>query len=419
MQSQVITPLRADARQYFAYAYNLHQSGIYSGVLAKSKEQQSKLVPDAVRTPGYPLFLLPFIENGVDQNTLLNIAFAQVLMSTLVMIIAFFLARKILPIWGALGAVALVALSPHLVNANIFILSESLFAFLLTLCVWWLSGMNKNSSVWYLLLAGFLVALSSLVRPSLQYYVVCLAILFFLSFEIRHARKFLVFLLLGYVVGYGPWVARNLNAFGKVSDDQLKISWLYHGIYPEFKYKNDPKTYVFPYRYDPRSNQISQSTATVFTEVRRRFTEETWRHMRWYLFGKPEAFWRWNIVNGHAAGFVYPVTSTPYVSVTHFKVTYKLMEYLHVPIIILGMLGAFLVWMPTLVRGFNDHQRFAARVLSLVLLYFTFIHMIGVPYPRYSIPLRPLVYIMAFLTPILLFKLSMEVLRSPQDDKRS
>jgi len=412
MKSEVIIPLRSDAKQYFAYAHNLYRYGIYSGVLPEKQEQVKELVPDAVRTPGYPIFLIPFIHYSVVDNTLLNIAVAQVLMSTLVMIMVFFLARNLLPVWLSLCSVALVALSPHLVNANIFILTESLFTLLLLVCIWLSSRINSNSNALNLLLIGFLIALGSLVRPSLQYFIVCLGLLFFFSFGKKVSRKFLILLLVGFMVGYGPWVARNLSTFGEVGNDQLKISWLHQGIYPGFKYKKDPKTYVFPYRHDPRSKQISESTATVFAEVRRRFSEETWRHFKWYLLGKPEAFWRWNIVNGHAAGIIYPLASSPYVSVSHFKFTYRLMEHLHVPIILLGMLGSFLVWIPAFAKSINAEQRFAARIVSLVLLYFTFIHMIGVPFPRYSIPLRPLVYVMALLTVALVFKSSMEVIKN-------
>ncbi|MFC1664339.1 ArnT family glycosyltransferase [Pseudomonadota bacterium] len=414
MQSDVVNPLRADARQYFSYAYNLHRFGTYSSVFPTVKEPSENLAPDAVRTPGYPLFLLPFIHFQVGKITLLNIALAQVLMSTLVIIAAFFMARILLPVWGALSSAALIALSPHLVNANLFILTESLFTFALMMSVWLFSQISRSSSVWLLLLGGFLIALSSLVRPSLQYFVICMAILFFLSFEVRQARKFLIFMLIGFALGYGPWMARNVVTLGKVSDDQLKINFLHHGIYPDFKYRDDPRTYAFPYRYDPTSKRISQSMASINTEIVRRFSEQTWRHLRWYLLGKPVAFWQWNIVQGMGAGFIYPISSTPYVSVGHFKVVHRIMAQLHAPIIILGMLGAFLVWMPILMKGYKDKQRFAARVLSMVLLYYTFIHMIGVPFPRYSIPLRPLVYIMAVFTLILVFKFSRDRLKRGQ-----
>jgi hypothetical protein len=39
-----------------------------------------------------------------------------------------------------------------------------------------------------------------------------------------------------------------------------------------------------------------------------------------------------------------------------------------------------------------------ARFVSLVLLYFTAMHMVGAPFPRYSIPLRPFLYGMGLLT---------------------
>ena len=42
--------------------------------------------------------------------------------------------------------------------------------------------------------------------------------------------------------------------------------------------------------------------------------------------------------------------------------------------------------------GLTDRLRLPAQLCALIILYFFAIHFIGAPYPRYGIPLRPLVY---------------------------
>jgi hypothetical protein len=49
---------------------------------------------------------------------------------------------------------------------------------------------------------------------------------------------------------------------------------------------------------------------------------------------------------------------------------------------------------PTLLSP-DRTQQTAIRLLALTLSYVLAMHMIGAPYPRYSIPFRPLIYLLA------------------------
>jgi hypothetical protein len=71
------------------------------------------------------------------------------------------------------------------------------------------------------------------------------------------------------------------------------------------------------------------------------------------------------------------------------------MKWLHVPMVAAAALGCLLVWLPAVTRTNGHETLFAARFVALVLLYFTALHMIGAPFPRYAIPLRPFLYGMA------------------------
>lgn len=398
-QTQTPNPIIADARDYFAYAFNLRHHGVYSRSVETFTNPSARPEPDALRSPGYPAFLSLFMGKPVDQSTLKHIKWAQALLSTLAILGTFFLARLFLPTIGALGAALLTALSPHLVNVNLYLLTESLFAFLAVVGAWALGRALQSHRRAYLLWAvcGLLLAAGSLVRPSLQYFIVVAVLLAVASLGTRRGLKASVVAGAIFAVAMGAWSARNYAVIGELSDDTLKISAIHHGLYPGFRYQDDPKTYGYPYRYDPRSPEISRSVSAALTEVRRRFAEEPLRHLGWYLFGKPVALWSWNIVQGAGDAFVYPVEQSPYQDNPLFRSSHALMRWAHWPLVVLGALGSLAVWVPAVGRRLPPDQRVTAKAVSAILLYFTLIHMIVQPFPRYSIPLRPLLYCAAIL----------------------
>ena len=396
LQSDVVNPLRADAGQYFAYAYNLRHHGIYSRLRDVSRNGVG-LKPDAIRSPGYPIFLLPFSGKPVNYRSILSITVAQAILSTLTIVLVFLIARKFLPHWAAFGAAALTSLSPHLVNANIFVLTESLFTFILLVSAWALVRTKEESHSLWLLLIGCLVGALSLVRPSAQYLPLLMAGFYFIKFRWPVALKFGMVTAIGFILIFGPWLVRNLHSVGQPTNDYLKIATLHHGIYPNFMYRDDPRTYGFPYRYNPRSPEIKNSIEAVLAEIKRRFVAEPGRHLKWYLIGKPIALWQWNLVQGGGGGFVYPVSRTPYMNVKHFQITHRAMEILHTPLVILGLIGSLFVWSTSATKILGSQGSFAARAISVFLIYFTVVHSIGAPFPRYAVPLRPLLYAMAFV----------------------
>jgi hypothetical protein len=166
-------------------------------------------------------------------------------------------------------------------------------------------------------------------------------------------------------------------------------------MYPEFKFDGLDKSYGFPYQYDPRSDEISKSTTSVLKEIARRFRDEPAQHLKWYLIKKPLVFWSWNNIQGFGDVFLYPVHQTPYRTNLLFKWSHFLMRYLHWPLVLFCTVGCMMVWLPQLKHQYPEKSLYVARFVSALLLYFTAIHIIGAPFPRYSIPLRPFLYGMA------------------------
>ncbi len=120
----------------------------------------------------------------------------------------------------------------------------------------------------------------------------------------------------------------------------------------------------------------------------------------------------WDIIQGSGDVFVYPVTNSPYFHNTFFRVTHGLMYSLHYPLLVLTLFGCFMAWFPQAKLNLTQVSLLTARFCSLLLIYYTLIHMIGAPFPRYSVPLRPFLYGMALFTPYILIR-SIQKNRAP------
>ena len=297
LNTEVIAPFRSDAGEYFFYAYNLKHHGTFSKS-PHGYSQNKAPKPDAYRTPGYPLFLALFVDGKVTAKMLTHILIAQAFLSTLVVYFTYLLSRKIFPVSQALVISLLTAISPHLININIYILSEALFSFLVILFFWSLSRVKEPFNPKTFLMFGVLLGLASLVRPAIQYFVVLMIIVSFLSCGFRKGGQLAAVLLAGYFLVFGPWMARNLTTLGILSDNYVKYATIKFGLYPGLMYKDDPKTLGYPYHFDPNASQIKPELSSILKEVKRRFTTEPVRHLKWYGYEKGIMLWSWNMVVG-------------------------------------------------------------------------------------------------------------------------
>lgn len=392
----VDTPIRADAMDYYAYAYNMRNYNIYSRSPVALQGNPTQLTADAVRPPLYPLFLYPFTGERPTFSTVTAILVTQAILGALSLILAFYIFRSFLNEILAIAATALMAISPHLISLTHYVLTETLFSVILVGMFFFLAKASAASR-YVFGIAGALLAAASLTRPSAQYFIVPLLALLFLHFDRKAATRATIMLVLGFMLVFMPWIGRNLYTLGMATDNSLAIHTLHHGIYPNFTYNNNTRLYGFPYRADPRSNEISRSYATVLAEIKRRFETEPWLHLKWYVVGKPVAFWSWEDAQGSGDIFQYPVESTPYRYLPQFQATRFIMKLLHWPLVILGLIGCVIAWPPRYRFTRTKQSDFMLRSCSLLLIYFTALHVAGAPFPRYSIPLRPFLYGMAMV----------------------
>ena len=93
LTTQIDTPFRADARQYAGYAYNLRLHGVYSSNFDAMNNTTITHAPDAFRSPGYPLFLYPFMLIKQLDRFSANVFYVQVILSTITIAVVYFLGR--------------------------------------------------------------------------------------------------------------------------------------------------------------------------------------------------------------------------------------------------------------------------------------------------------------------------------------
>jgi len=385
--TNVEAPLSADAGDYVSYAVNMQRHATFS---RQRPGEDSEPQPDAVRSPVYPVVLLGILYLAPELPLLLA-QYIQAALSTVTILLTYLLCRRFLPPAWACAAAFLTAISPHLVIANVYLLTESLFTFGLLAALLLFVRAHERGGQWLAFLAGAVLGLLALTRAAVQYFVV--AVIALLRLEGRPVRALSV-VALGFIVVFGAWTARNVVSTGSASDDTLMINFLHHGMYPDFRYQDDPATYRFPYQYDPASPRISNSTPAILSEILRRFQEEPVRHLRWFLLGKPVAFWQWDIVQGMGDVYIYIVDRSPYFSRPVFQWTHALSRLLHAPLVVLGLLGCIACWFLS-ARLESRSAVFSVRLVAALIIYYQLIHIVGAPFPRYSVPLRPLIYAMA------------------------
>ncbi len=178
-------------------------------------------------------------------------------------------------------------------------------------------------------------------------------------------------------------------------DGALMATSILHGSYPNFMFEGNPESYGKPYRFDPLASEISASLRSVTSEIASRIHDSPMEYLQWYLIGKPINLFSWGNIQGMGDIFLYPVNASPYFDKPHFVVSRYFMYVVHVPLVILALSGSVFAWVKKNNSFLVAHSLFFMRCISLLLIYFIIVHIIAAPFPRYSIPMLPVIYGMA------------------------
>jgi hypothetical protein len=185
------------------------------------------------------------------------------------------------------------------------------------------------------------------------------------------------------------------------------LATLSHGAYPGFVHEN-PKYKYYAYREDPRQPEFSSSIGSFAAIFWERAKDRPLRYLSWYLIEKPYYLWSWNILQGQGDVYVYPVRTSLFYRSAAANAARTVMKALH-PLILLVSLAGLVLFVPG-VRRFPriPEERAVAMILFCILIYYTLLYTVFAPWPRYSVPLRPFLYVWALWSSQVLLSISLK-----------
>ena len=183
---------------------------------------ETNLIPDSFRTPGYPVFLAA-IYGMFGRNIPAVIGF-QIILSLLTSLVVYKIG--VTAFNKAVGIIAflLITINLELLAYPNYLLTETLFMFLLTTSVWFFVEYLKREKVVYFFLSALFVGLSTLCKPAGQYFPFIFFLVFLIKFR-KNLKMFFAYSLIFvgiFLLVVSPWLVRNYRVFGhaKISSMQ-------------------------------------------------------------------------------------------------------------------------------------------------------------------------------------------------------
>lgn len=421
--TEVDHPIRNDAKAYVAYAWNSKYLGVYSPnistVLGTSTVPPK---PDASSPPGYPMLLRVFMPFELDVSFITKVTNVQVWIAGITLLCSTLLAMALLGVWPGLALGALVALSPHQSVYVPYLLTETSFGAALMLALaagsaaLTVNGSRKRAALAFC--SGILFGLTCLIRPTLNQWVPVLLVLLLIPVMRRLWREAAV-LALGFALMMSPWWIRNEITLHRMGDSEKMLVTIQQGSYVNLMYQERPETFGAAYDFDPGARRATSSWQNLIDDLHDKIVSRPVDMLRWYLFGKVTHFFSWTSAEGWGDIFTYPVLRSPWLNDRVYVVIASLMRGLHAPLMIFGLLGTLVVFLPRTKFFFGRQRSDALRFIALLHLFAVGVHVIGLPLGRYSVPFRPVSFILAIFLVVWLYRLYQEQRLRDQPDAAS
>ena len=398
-------PIRGDAAQYYAYALNLTEHAIFS----KDPPGGAVITPDSYRDPGYPLFLSAWMKAfGWAEVWYAVVLLSQALLGALTVALTAQLGRYWLaPEWAA-GAGLLMAVWPHSITINGYLLTETLFGFLCALGMLLCARACRCANPWWATAAGLVLGAAALTNAVLQPFGILMAGV--LAWRKLAPRKICVALAVGALLLPGAWAIRNMQVSSVGADNSSKDRALFTfvvGAWPDYgaawhaslsaDAAQKANAAVTLQMADTEYAALQASPMEGAKMILRRFSEHPWRYAVWYLFEKPYELWNWNIQIGQGDIYVYPTTNAPFQVNPAWMVLAAICHALNWLLLLLALASLFFVWTKRRwVDGGGKQGSRAALVGVICLLAFaTLVYTLLQAEPRYSIAFRPFEILLA------------------------
>ncbi|HOL94739.1 MAG TPA: glycosyltransferase family 39 protein [bacterium] len=207
--------ISSDSEDYLALAESLRTEGAFA--------RDGR--PETYRTPGYPCFL--FLARFLGMEPPRGIALAQAVLSALGVMLTFTAAERLFGGPAAWTAVLLLSAHPTELFSVTSLLTESLFAFVLTVIVWSVAaGGNQRTITAFS--CGCLAGVACLIRPVAAWLFVPMAVVFVLGAKgFRERLAVGILCLAGGILFQGGWMWRNHERYGSFYLTEIPAAALY------------------------------------------------------------------------------------------------------------------------------------------------------------------------------------------------
>lgn len=407
MTVQVDGAIRGDATEYVAYAMNMLNHGVFSHQLTADPQ------PDAFRSPGYPLLVATMIRLS-GENWYANLLLVQCILGAVSACMTMYIGSAIMRPAAAVACGVLVAVWPHCVSISGYILTETLFGFLMLLSVLMLvSAINAKARErhalmrWLTVAAGLAAAAAYLVNPMMLVAVVAVGMVLLVMRKPRMSVLFLAVAMLGPV----GWSVRNqVTAMPATNADSAR-AWinLVQGASPEYHVVwhgslAGNETSIQQMRViDEAWTGAMADRRIAFAYVADRFKEEPVAMMKWYALDKALLLWDWDIRIGQGDIYVFPTRGGPFESSLIMSAWKGVARRINPVLAWMTLLACVLALVAVLRSRRRPVDQASWLVVAAVTGSMTILHMVFQAEPRYAIPYRPFQFLMCLYAVILLF----------------
>ena len=392
--TEVQETIRADAYHYTYLAWSLAHRGLYEDTTDPSFQAHLRW------PPGYPVLLAPFFRNRSQTEGAAVAQAVQVVAGSVIPVFVVLVGLRFLPGWLAFVAGLLTACCPVMVTTPTFLSTETTFTVLLLVLLIVFMRLVESPSLGGGLAAGALAGAGGLVRSDLNAipWVVAL-FLWQRSPGSGRRRAALAFVLVATALP-ATWEARQRIVVGKPVESYLARG-LAEGIYPGLVYGSSAPGYAM--MADPAFPEFSHSVTSTIVEAWRRARADPWPHLRWYLVDRWLTLWDFHMIQSPPI-HIYPVRNglfrpafiNPAGTDEPLAPVYWLFRALYWIVVPLVLAGAVLV-----VRARNAPStpgRRAVELLYVILACHVVLHSIVIPEPRFMLPMRPVLFLLALAT---------------------
>jgi hypothetical protein len=325
----------------------------------------------------------------------------QAVLGALTVFLTYVLARMALSVPWAFLAACLTSISPHLIISDHYMLTESLFTCVLmagvVLCtIGWVR--NRPLAV---ILGSLAISMSAQIRAVSYLLAPFLIFAFLVRLRAENAppfwrqfRRQAGAVVTGCIIVLAAhqlfiYKTSMVVTDGKLTGPERRHVNVASRARSVFKAIRPPEFFVSGDSHVGRVN----GSPTWRRPTRVPFSEAPLAYLNWNLWGRLTWMWHFdNIYNGDV--YVYPMISSGFNDIRVLKWIHSLMRIAHWPLYALSLIGAVRIGIAILRR--QDVGREQGLVIAVaVFLYFLLVLSALSWYPRYTIPVRPVSYVLA------------------------